>query len=99
MTAPVVVVARWDVRPDALDAVLGWIADLAPRARAEPGCRGYEVLVSAEDPATLILIERYADRAALDAHLTSPHYAEFVVDRIRPCLTDRRVEILTPREC
>lgn len=98
MTAPVVVVARWDVRADAVDAVLGWIAELAPHARAEPGCLGYEVLRSAEDPASMVLIERYADRAALDAHLASPHYAAFVVDKIRPCLTDRRVEVVTPLE-
>ena len=45
-----------------------------------------------------VLIERYRDDAALDAHVNSPHYQEIVVGRVRPLLTDRRVEVLRPRE-
>ena len=65
---------------------------------SEPGCLGYQVLRSLEDPAGLVLIESYRDEAALDAHLSSPHYQDLVVGRIRPLLTDRRVEFLRPRD-
>jgi quinol monooxygenase YgiN len=44
------------------------------------------------------LIEHYRDDDALEAHLSSPHYQEIVAGRIRPLLTDRRVEILRPRD-
>ena len=93
---PVVVVAHWQTSADSLDAVLEHVAALRPRALGETGCLGYEVFRSADDPTALVLIERYRDQAALDTHLNSDHYQEFVVDRIRPLLTDRRVEFLTP---
>ncbi len=44
-------------------------------------------------PTILVLIERYAERAALDAHHDSTHYRELLADQIRPLLTDRQVEI------
>ncbi|MBI3215008.1 MAG: antibiotic biosynthesis monooxygenase [Mycobacterium sp.] len=93
----VVVVAHWQTTEDALDAVLAHLAELAPRALAEPGCLGYEQFRSLHDPTSLVLIEHYRDGSALDEHLSSPHYQEIVVGRIRPLLSDRRVEILRPR--
>ena len=44
----------------------------------EPGCEQFEVFRSVVDPDKLVLIERWADQAALDAH------AE--VNRTRPAL-------------
>jgi quinol monooxygenase YgiN len=35
----------------------------------EPGCEQYEIFQSAVDPDRLALLERWADQAALDAHL------------------------------
>ncbi|TQR85672.1 antibiotic biosynthesis monooxygenase [Mycobacterium hodleri] len=91
---PVVVVARWQTTEAALDTVLAHVASLRPHALAEPGCLGYGIFQSVDDPTTLVLIERYRDKTALDAHVNSPHYQELVVERIRPLLTDRQVEIL-----
>ena len=94
MPTPVVIVAHWQTTGEDLDTVLDLVAELAPRSLAEPGCLGYEVLQDADEPTHLVLIERYLDRAALDAHLDSPHYQELVVGGIRPLLTDRRVSTL-----
>lgn len=94
----VVVVAHWQTTPDAVDTVLACIAELAPQSIAEPGCLGYEAFRSVEDQTSFVLIERYRDDAALEAHAGSPHYQEIVVGRVRPLLTDRRVEILRPRD-
>jgi quinol monooxygenase YgiN len=94
--APIVVVAHWQTTADSLDTVLEHVAHLRPQALGEPGCLGYEVFQSAEEPTAIVLIERYRDRAALDAHLNSAHYQDLVVQRIRPLLTDRRVEFLHP---
>jgi quinol monooxygenase YgiN len=95
---PVVVVAHWQTTDDALETVLASIAELAPLSLAEPGCVGYEAFQSLTDETSLVLIERYRDDAALEAHAGSPHYQEIVVGRVRPLLTDRRVEILRPKE-
>ena len=35
---------------------------------SEPGCEQFEVFQSALDPDRLVLLERWADQAALDAH-------------------------------
>jgi len=94
MPNPIVVVAHWQTTTDVLERVLGLVADLAPRSLADPGCLGYEVLQDSDEPTHLVLIERYRDRAALDAHLASSHYRELVVDGIRPLLTGRRVSTL-----
>lgn len=96
MTKPIVVVARWETSPEALATVLALVAEVSPRSLAEPGCLGYEVLQGLDQPTTLVLIERYVDRAALDAHVHSPHYQELVAGKIRPLLTGRQVEIVQP---
>ncbi|KQV78653.1 hypothetical protein ASD15_21515 [Massilia sp. Root351] len=69
-------------------ALGGWI-----RHPAEPGCLGYEVYRGVEAPGSLLLIERYRDEAALEAHKQSGHYHALVVGPVLPLLEARRVEI------
>ena len=88
----VVVVARWQTTAAALGAVLSYITDLRTQSLAEPGCVGYEVFQSRDDATVLMLVERYRDSSAADAHRQSPHYRELVTGRIVPLLTDRQVE-------
>lgn len=96
MDGPVVVVAHWFTTDEALPDVLEHLAALRPQALAEPGCLGYESLQAIDEPTHLVLIERYRDSDAVDAHVNSSHYRELVVGRIRPLLSDRRVELLHP---
>lgn len=95
---PLVVVARWETAGESLGAVLSLVAELRERSLGEPGCLGYEVLESVEAPSAVVLIERYRDAAALDAHRGASHYRELLVERILPMLTARRVELLRPRD-
>jgi len=96
--AAITVVARWQPASGALGEVLALIAELRPKSLAEPGCLAYEVYQSVDVPRSILLVERYRDQAALDAHKQSAHYQELVVGRVLPLLTDRRVELLQPRE-
>lgn len=93
----IVVVARWQVAGDALGDVLEHVAAVRTASLQEPGCLGYEVFQAPESPTTLLLLERYRDAAALDAHRNSPHYAALVVERIVPRLEARQVELLEAR--
>lgn len=93
--APVVVIARWDTTEDAVDEVLAHVETLVSASRSEPGCLGYEVFRDA-DAAALVLVERYRDQAAVEAHRDSRHYRELVTARVLPLLTGRRVEIVRP---
>jgi quinol monooxygenase YgiN len=92
--APIVVVARWRMAPEVLSQVLALVVGLREQTLAEPGNQGYEAFQSVGVPGELLLLERYADQAAIDAHRASAHYHELVVQRILPLLTGRQVELL-----
>ncbi len=80
-----------------LGGVLALVAELRARSLEEPGCVSYEVLQSVDEPGAILLLERYRDGAALEAHRSTNHYRELVVERILPMLVDRKVELLQPR--
>jgi (4S)-4-hydroxy-5-phosphonooxypentane-2,3-dione isomerase len=44
---------------------------------AEPGCQRFDVLAPENSVDQVFLYEIYDDRAAFDAHLTTPHYDVF----------------------
>ncbi len=44
------------------------MANRCREVQQEPGCQQFEVFQSALDPDKLVLLERWADQAALDAH-------------------------------
>ncbi|WP_431050296.1 putative quinol monooxygenase [Roseateles sp. L2-2] len=91
---PLVVVARWRMAPEAVPEVLGLVAALREQSLDEPGCKGYEAFQSVGTPGELLLLERYADQAAIEAHRASAHYQTLVVQRILPVLSGRQVELL-----
>jgi quinol monooxygenase YgiN len=91
---PIIVVARWQMAEERIAAVLELVATLRQSTLAEPGCLGYDVFRSVENQGELLLLERYRDNAAIEAHRNSPHYKELVVERIIPLLTSRQVELL-----
>ncbi len=45
---------------------------IAQRVRAQEGCERYEYFFPMDDPHTVLLIDRWRDQAALDAHHKSP---------------------------
>jgi quinol monooxygenase YgiN len=94
----VVVIAHWQTTDADLDTVLKHVAALRPLSLAEPGCVGYQAFQNVDEPTALVIVERYRDEEAQQAHLNSPHYQEHVVEHIRPLLTARQVEILRVRE-
>jgi quinol monooxygenase YgiN len=60
-------------RPDAVEPGARLLAELATASRGDPGCVSYQVLQRADDPGQLQTVEHWADQAAADAHLRSPH--------------------------
>lgn len=90
----ITVAARWQPAGNALGEVLALAAEMRKRSLEEPGCLGYEIYRSPEAPDTVLLLERYRDAAALDAHKQSAHYQALVVERVLPLLAERKVELL-----
>jgi quinol monooxygenase YgiN len=90
-----VIVADFEVRPDAIDAFLeAAIADASASVANEPGCRQFDVTRSNEDPNRVLLYEVYDSVAAFDAHLKMPHLATFR-DQIEPLVVSRQIRRLT----
>ncbi|NUU01968.1 putative quinol monooxygenase [Herbaspirillum robiniae] len=92
--AAITVVARWQPAPDALGEVLELCAQMRRQSLEEPGCLGYEAYQSLDEPRSVLLVERYRDEAALEAHKQSAHYRALVVERVLPLLAERKVDIL-----
>ena len=90
----ITVVARWQALPGRADSVLALVAALREQSLAEAGCLGHEVFRGAGDDAAILLLERYRDRAAIDARRASGRYRELVAERIVPLLASRQVELL-----
>ncbi|MBS0374488.1 MAG: antibiotic biosynthesis monooxygenase [Proteobacteria bacterium] len=69
----VVVIAEIRARAETVAALATVLRRLAMETRHEPGCRAYEVYRSRDDAAFFQTVERWADLAAVDAHLRSAH--------------------------
>ena len=77
MSDPVVLYAEFTARPERLADVVRLITQLAEDVRGEPGNLEFTVYQRAEDPCRFFVFERYADRAAFEAHLAAPYGATF----------------------
>ncbi len=70
-------IVRIDARPERLNEFLTLVGDHAEDSRLEPGCFRFDVLRDPEKPARRVLHETWTDRAALQAHRRTPHYARW----------------------
>jgi quinol monooxygenase YgiN len=59
-------------RADTLGEVRALSLEHVARSLAEPGCLEHGVAIDANDGLRLVFFERWADRAALDAHFRVP---------------------------
>lgn len=75
---PFVVIAEFQVKPDAMAAFLAAALDDARHSVAdEPGCRQFDVVRPEGAGDRVLFYEVYDSRAAFDAHLETPHLARF----------------------
>ena len=71
----VVVLAR--AKPGRVEEGVAAFGSVAGPTHAEEGCIAFALHRAASDPDLLVLVERWASREALDAHLASEHLARF----------------------
>ena len=75
--AEVVVVVLFQALPGKGDEAEAAFAEAVPPSHAEDGCELFAVHRAADDPDRFLLVERWASREALDAHLATPHLKTF----------------------
>ena len=67
------VIATFHARPGQEAALRAALTDLLAPTRQEAGCINYDLHASPDDPAKFLFHENWTSKAALDAHLQSPH--------------------------
>ena len=82
------IVSRRIIRPDCIERFQSLARELARASQKEPGCLGYTLNQSREDPRLHAFIELWADQAALDAHGASEHFRRLVPQFVE--LTEER---------
>lgn len=71
------VTGSFRVPPGRIDAARAAMTAMIAASRAEPGCLDYAYAEDLLEPGLIRVVERWTDRAALDAHLASRHLAEW----------------------
>lgn len=76
------VVAKHKLAPEDTAHYLELARELACRTLTlDPGCRQYQILQDTADPNTVTILEQWASRDLLNAHLAAPHCRE-ILDRM-----------------
>jgi quinol monooxygenase YgiN len=89
-----VVIAHWTVRAGEEQHARALLLELAPLARAEPGCRLFQPTFDPTDPRQLTILEIYDDEAAFEAHGRSAHFKRYVLEEGVPLLEKRERTLL-----
>lgn len=82
--------------PDDADNVEEMFRQLRDASVKEPGVVQFQVGRSEEKPNVFALWEVYRDKAAVEAHRATEHFARFVVNGVRPLATARVAETVVP---
>lgn len=69
------VIARITALPASADLMRELLVELVAQTRKEAGCLHYELFQQDVAPNVFQTVERWADAAAVDAHMASPHVA------------------------
>jgi len=69
------IMARISSRSGAESSMKNILQDLVVPSRNEAGCQGYELFQDEENPLEFVTIEHWAEQAAADAHMATPHVA------------------------
>lgn len=86
-------VATLKIDPGTLGEIIEHVTPCIAETRREPGCLSYDLHQSVSDPSTLVFVERWSDRAALDAHFKTPHL-EAWRNAAGHLFLDRKIEII-----
>jgi quinol monooxygenase YgiN len=75
--SPVTVIARFTPTPERAAQLQALLAGMVAPTRSEPGCHLYDLFTAHGDDTEFVLIERYEDTPALEAHRASAHYKSY----------------------
>src|SRR5262249_39322229 len=83
-----------DINPADMPRFMEAIKENGANAVKEPGCRTFNIHVSAKDPNQVFLYEVYDNAAALEAHRQTPHFKKYA-EITKNMVTKRDVRPMT----
>jgi quinol monooxygenase YgiN len=76
------------IAPGNIDAFMTKLMENAAAARAEPGCKQFDVVVDPKDPTRVMLYEVYDDEKAFEQHQQTAAFKKYVAEAV-PLLASR----------
>ncbi len=97
------VIATITARPGQREAILAALRENIPNVLAENGCIEYGPAIDADGPPvqtrlgpdTFVVVEKWADIAALQAHMEARHMAAYAA-RVKDLIAERVIQVLEP---
>lgn len=86
-------IATLKIKPNSLEAIKKAVQPCIDATRKEEGCISYDLHQSITDKDTLVFVERWKDKASLDAHFQEPHLIAWR-DEGGQYFLDRKIEII-----
>jgi quinol monooxygenase YgiN len=74
----IVVTGRMHVAPEHRERFVEIATEMCSRSREDVGCSGYRVYADLEQADRYVIVEEWADDAALQQHFTQPHTGVFL---------------------
>ena len=72
------IIAKLPVKEDKVEEAIAAIKEFMVQVAKEEGTLSYTLNRDPKNLNTLVFMERYKDKAALDAHMASPHFQAFL---------------------
>jgi len=89
--APILVAGRFAGKPDRRTDLLALAKGMFAPSRGEAGCGSYDFFEEIGADGRFLFFERWRDKAAIDEHFTTPHFAAFM--RAFPELKEGQLDI------
>ena len=93
----VYIIAYLSAHPGKGSEVVSLAAPLIEATRREAGCITYELFCKPADPDTLVFVETWKDKAAVEAHFAQPHLKAFQA-AMADLLIESRIELVSPEK-
>jgi quinol monooxygenase YgiN len=94
----ILVIGTFRVPADKLGALATLAETVVTTTRAEDGCIAYSYAPDLYDAGLIHVVEKWRDRAALDAHARSAHMQTWVKERVALDLSDRAIRVFESDE-
>ena len=91
------VIAELSIKPGSAEKAAAAARKAVAETVKEDGCIFYQMHLNVGDPTKLVVVERWASRAALDAHMHTPHLQAWR-EAGKQFVTARKVEVITPEK-